>query len=306
MTSRSKRRTLVLGAALGGLLATPVGALAEEQECIGAIGPVTVDNVRVPEGAACTMDGTLVQGTVKVERGATLEAQGIRVIGNVQGEGAANVTLRSSTVGGSVQVKQGGAAETTGSRVTGDIQYDQQSGPLRIADNVVNGSVQVVANRGGATIVTNTIDGNLQCKENLPPPTGGGNLVHGNAEDQCAALAGGPGAPASGNGGGSGGDDDGDDVTLRGAATRGATMVFRGRVREARAGVRVLLQVKRGDRWRSVDGDRTNGRGVYRMSHRFTRGARARTVQVRTLVRRQGGWPSRTTSDVLRLRIAAS
>ncbi len=33
-----------------------------------------------------------------------------------------------------------------------------------------------------------TVDGNLQCKENQPRPTGGGNIVHGNKEDQCARL----------------------------------------------------------------------------------------------------------------------
>lgn len=41
----------------------------------------------------------------------------------------------------------------------------------------------------------NTIDGNLQCKENLPAPTGGGNVVGGSAEDQCAALEGGTPPP---------------------------------------------------------------------------------------------------------------
>jgi hypothetical protein len=34
----------------------------------------------------------------------------------------------------------------------------------------------------------NRIDGNLQCKANRPPPTGGGNVVQGNEEDQCARL----------------------------------------------------------------------------------------------------------------------
>jgi hypothetical protein len=33
------------------------------------------------------------------------------------------------------------------------------------------------------------IDGNLQCTGNSPAPTGSGNVVGGNAEDQCAALA---------------------------------------------------------------------------------------------------------------------
>lgn len=297
--SNANRRLLVLGAASAALLAAPPGAHAEERDCVGAIGAETVDNVRVPEGAACTMNGTFVKGTVKVERGATLEAQAVRVIGNVQGEGAANVVLRESTVGGSVQVKQGGAAETTASRVTGDIQYDQQAGPLRVADNVVNGSVQVVANRGGITVATNTIDGNLQCKENAPPPVGGGNLVHGNAEDQCAALAGGPGAPAS--------DDDGsgDDVTLARVAVRANTVVVRGRVAGARSGVRVRLQVRRGGRWRSVDADRTSARGAFRVARRVARSSRARTLRLRVLVPRQARWSSRTVSDAVRVTVAA-
>ena len=213
---------LALGAALAGMLALPVAAVADERVCVGAIGPETVDNVVVPAGATCTLNGTFAKGTVKVERGATLQAQSVRVIGNVQGEGATLVAVRSSSVGGSVQVKQGGAAETTGSQVTGDIQYDQESGPLRVADNDVNGSVQVMQNRGGVLIATNTIDGNLQCKENEPPPNGGGNLVHGNAEDQCAALAGGPGASAP-----SAGVERA--VTLDHVRTRGTRAVFRGR-----------------------------------------------------------------------------
>src|SRR5688500_11376532 len=73
--SNANRRLLVLVAASGAVLAAPPGALAEERDCVGAIGAETVDNVRVPEGAACTMNGTFVKGTVKVERGATLEAQ---------------------------------------------------------------------------------------------------------------------------------------------------------------------------------------------------------------------------------------
>jgi hypothetical protein len=303
MTITIKRAASLAGAAVAVSLTVPAAAVADERVCIGAIGPETVDNVRVPEGATCMLDGTVVQGTVKVERGATLQANAVNVIGNVQGEGAANVVLRGSRVGGSVQVKQGGAAETSGTQVTGDIQYDQQTGALRVADNQVGGSVQVVANRGGIVIATNTIDGNLQCKENAPPPTGGGNLVHGNAEDQCAALAGGPGAPPPGNGGGENGDDD--DLVLGSPVARGNTMVFRGRASRPVSGVKVLLQVRRGGRWRSVDDDRTNRRGAYRIAHRFAARRRARTVHVRTLIRPQAAWRSRAASRVVAVRIAA-
>jgi hypothetical protein len=198
MGSTRKLCTAVVCAALGAA-ALPAAAAAEETDCVGT-APATVDNLRVPEGAVCTLNGTIVEGTIKVETDATLDARFVRVVGNVQGENAERVMLTSSEIGGQVQVKQGGGAEVTESRITGDIQLDQNDGePQRVADNDVNGSVQVMKNVGGVEISTNIIDGNLQCKENVPPPFGGGNEVQGNAEDQCAALGG--GSPEAGPGG---------------------------------------------------------------------------------------------------------
>jgi hypothetical protein len=158
--------TLAGSLALAALMAAP--AFAEERTCRGTIGATTVDNLRVPQGATCTLNGTRVKGTVKVERGATLKASRISVIGNVQAEGAANVNVAASSVGGSVQVVQGKSSKLDGTSVKGDVQYFE--------------------NRGRISITRNRIDGNLQCKENNPPPSGGGNIVQGNKEDQCARL----------------------------------------------------------------------------------------------------------------------
>lgn len=112
--SIADRRFLVLVAASAGLLAAPPGALAEERDCVGAIGAETVDNVRVPEGAACTMNGTFVKGTVKVERGATLEAQAVRVVGNVQGEGAADAAPARARAQAGGLVLEGGQRRRQG------------------------------------------------------------------------------------------------------------------------------------------------------------------------------------------------
>ena len=49
-------------------------AQAEERVCRGTIGATTVDNLRVPQGATCTLNGTKVEGTVKVERNASSPA----------------------------------------------------------------------------------------------------------------------------------------------------------------------------------------------------------------------------------------
>jgi hypothetical protein len=97
MTSTRKLCTAVTCAALG-VAALPAAATADETDCVGAIGPATVDNLRVPEGASCELDGTIVQGTIKVETDATLRARAVRVVGNVQAENAGascSRTLRS-------------------------------------------------------------------------------------------------------------------------------------------------------------------------------------------------------------------
>lgn len=118
----------VLAAGLGLTAATP--ATAEERTCRGSIGAVTVDNLRVPQGASCTLNGTRVQGTITVHQGATLTANTVRVVGNVQGENAADVrVLSGSTVGGSVQVVQGQAARVADSTVNGDIPSTRTPGP---------------------------------------------------------------------------------------------------------------------------------------------------------------------------------
>lgn len=187
-----KRRimgTLSVLLALAVLLATSSTALAEEFTCRGSLGAVTVDNLRVPQNASCTLDGTKVKGTIKVENGATLTARRVQVIGNVQAEGARLVRMLAfSSIGGSIQIKQGGAATIDRTRIKGDIQFESNARALSASRNQVGGSVQVFQNTGGVVIGYNTIDGNLQCKANRPAPTGGNNVVQGNKEDQCARL----------------------------------------------------------------------------------------------------------------------
>ena len=184
-----KRKLTIILAAVAMTMAVPQVAVAEERVCRGTIGAKTLDNVKVPSGATCTLKGTKVKGTIKVNRGARLEAINVNVIGNVQGENARNVIVRkNSRVGGSVQVVQGRKAAVANSRVNGDILYDEQSGEVIVRRNTVGGSVQAFQNDGGVRIRGNNIDGNLQCKANNPAPTGDNNRVGGNKEDQCKRL----------------------------------------------------------------------------------------------------------------------
>lgn len=185
---RAPAAALALLAVPAVVLLTPTPALADERVCRGTLGAVTVDDLRVPSGATCTLDGTRVEGNLQVERGATLRAQAVRVDGNVQGEGARLVRVVGSQVGGSVQVEQGGAATVNGTRVQGDLQYDAMRQQLVANRNVVGGNVQVVGNSGGVRLVGNRIDGGLQCKENRPAPVGSGNVAQEGEEGQCRGL----------------------------------------------------------------------------------------------------------------------
>jgi hypothetical protein len=167
VTMRIKLGLAVLAVSLAGAV-TAGPASAEERTCRGTIGAVTVDNLRVPQGATCILRGTRVKGTVKVGRRATLHATSLRVVGNVQAEGAARVNVASSRIGGSVQIVQGTASTLHRNVVTGDVQYFE--------------------NRGVISVTRNRVNGNLQCKENRQRPRGGANVVQGNKEDQCARL----------------------------------------------------------------------------------------------------------------------
>jgi hypothetical protein len=184
----------IMAVALAGVLALTVmvpAALAEEKVCRGTIGATTVDNLRVPSGATCTLNGTKVEGTIKVENNAKLYANGVRVIGNIQSEGFQAITVREgSKVGGSVQLENGqsdGSGKVLSTRINGDLQFFSNEAKMVARNNTILANLQAVQNTGGLVISGNTIAENLQCKQNNPPPTGGGNKA-GDKEGQCAKL----------------------------------------------------------------------------------------------------------------------
>jgi len=139
-----------------------------EYRCTGTARYITADNLLVPSGKTCNLAGARIKGTVKVEDGATLNASGIYVKGSLQAKKAASVNISDSTFAGSVEVEEGGSAQLYGAQVMGDAKF--------------------VKNTGSLIISNNTIKGNLHCKENSLMPTGGGNLVQGNKEEQCSGL----------------------------------------------------------------------------------------------------------------------
>lgn len=145
-------------------------AHAGDRVCDGTIGADAIDvDVVIRKGRSCRLQGTRVDGNVKVGSGARLLASGVSVEGNVQAENVGSVAVTAnSEIGGNLQAKQGDAVQVQATRVDGDIQLFDNRGKLHVRNN--------------------TVGGNLQCKSNRLAPTGGGNRVEGDKEDQCARL----------------------------------------------------------------------------------------------------------------------
>jgi hypothetical protein len=117
--TRTLTCVIVAARALATSMLVSSPAHADERTCRGTIGATTVDNLRVPQGAVCKLNGTTVKGTITVQARATLRAERVRVVGNVQSENARRVVVRGSSVGGSIQHVQGGSAEIRNNRVEG-------------------------------------------------------------------------------------------------------------------------------------------------------------------------------------------
>ncbi len=164
--------------ALSAALLTAPAAQADSVTCSGTIRAVSIDgDVIVPKGATCSLIGTRVDGNVQVKEKARLYARGVVVGGNVQADNhrvvevtsrVVNGVERRSRVGGSIQAKQGGGG--------------------KLVRTITGSDIQLFSNDGAFTVSRNRVDGNLQCKSNTPAPTGSGNVVEGNKEDQCAKL----------------------------------------------------------------------------------------------------------------------
>jgi hypothetical protein len=175
--------------ALMGLSVGSPAAHADDFRCVGVVGPITVDNVVVPRGAECMLDGTRVLGNVKTKRGGNLFMFGAAVHGNVQGktgstagavrsridgdyqcDGCVSQDLALSSLGGNFQVT--GAddhAFIVGSSVAGDVEIvDSGSveGFLAVEESIFGENVKFEKNAGEMLIHENEIGGELQIFEN--------------------------------------------------------------------------------------------------------------------------------------------
>jgi hypothetical protein len=167
----------------------PPPPLTGNVTCVGlTIGAIRLDSVIVPANASCTLLGTILNGSIEVGANARLTGENVNVTGDLKSDAAAALSITgSSRIGGAAQIQRGAGATIRGARITGDLQFDAMTGPVVASDNAVTGNLQAMANRGGITLTNNRMGGVMQCKDNLPAPTGSGNVASAK-QDQCLRL----------------------------------------------------------------------------------------------------------------------
>jgi hypothetical protein len=177
------------------------GQCEEILTCEATVTGVTVDEVVVPENAACTLIDVTVAGDVKVASNAFLEARNTTIGGNVRGNQALTVFLDTgTTVGRSVKadrttqvfifnVAVGGevdiegtteVAQVCGTTVQrGDLEIERSGTDLLVGDpqakscagNTVGGDLEIERNFTDVEFVVrgNTVGGDLEVERNAGP-----------------------------------------------------------------------------------------------------------------------------------------
>jgi hypothetical protein len=162
---------LAAGLLLAAVLAKP--AWAAETECVGTLTGV-YDNVVVPPGAFCTLQGALVTGNVKVLEDATLQANASTIRGNVEGPQVRQILLQFETqVGGNLLIKGADPGTTNGFdinvHIEGNVLLEENQGRVFIDAAIVDGNLAVKNNisQGFLEVEFNTVGGNLNIEDNV-------------------------------------------------------------------------------------------------------------------------------------------
>jgi hypothetical protein len=184
---------VISGMLLLALAAPAHAAAATDIRCAGELTGVTVRNVTVPAGAACTLRRSTVMGSVTAPAGAYFHAAHTDILGSVTGRGAQTLFLDQGTaVYGRVRADGAAQVFVFSSRIRGHVQIDRATDRVYLCGSVIErGTVTVsrsgrdiqlggpgcggnTVRRGGMTVTWNKTDVQLAVIGNRFPK---GNLI---------------------------------------------------------------------------------------------------------------------------------
>jgi hypothetical protein len=156
-----------------GVMSTSVGATTNQ--CTGTVTGGTKFSFTVPKGAACTLVGTRVAGSIDVKEGGYLQLTRATVAGNITAKGAQTVFIDSGTqIAGSLSADSTAQVFVFGTSMSGNIDVDRASEAVQLCGLSLSGNVKI--ERSGQDILVgdpqavdcpgNTIRGNLDVIDN--------------------------------------------------------------------------------------------------------------------------------------------
>ena len=147
--TRIMRRTTTIGVGL--LVCAPV--LGDNINCQSEYGNVELDG-NLSIAAPCTLNGTEVDGNVKIYTGGSLTAIGAEINGNIDADTADFIDLRNTEVDGNIKLKEmvGDSSSIRDSTIDGNVKLEDNRSRLELRRNYVDNNLQVLDNGGGVVL----------------------------------------------------------------------------------------------------------------------------------------------------------
>jgi hypothetical protein len=181
-----------------GVMSSSAGAAGTP--CTGTVNGGTKYNLTVPAGAACTLVGTRIAGSIEVKEGGYLQLTGATLAGDITATGAQTVFIDTGTqiagsltatstaqvfvfdtsMAGNVNVKQASqAVQLCGLSLAGNVKVERSGQDILIGDpltvdcpgNTIHGNLDVLDNSTFNELVVrgNTVVGNITVARNTGP-----------------------------------------------------------------------------------------------------------------------------------------
>jgi hypothetical protein len=164
-----------------GMVAGAPVAQAGDTRCTGVFTG-TADNIIVPSGEECILEGALVRGNALAEPDSGLFIETSTVRGNVEAKERALTGSFQSSIGGNYKCDDCFFEDVVETTVGGSVEIKGADDGDFVIGNIIEGNVQIEESLAGDfafVIVQNTVRGNVKLEKNQGPVVIDDNLIYG-------------------------------------------------------------------------------------------------------------------------------
>lgn len=182
-----RRIALAAVLVLTALLVAATPAAADDTQCVGTFTGVA-DNIVVPSGATCILEGAQVNGNALAEPESMLFiGPGTNIRGSVEAKQGAHTGSFQATIGGSYKCDNCFFEDVVESSVGGNVEIQGSDDGDFIIESEIGGNLQIEESSAGVrgfafVVVGTTIGGDLKFEKNTGPTDISGNTIHGDVQ----------------------------------------------------------------------------------------------------------------------------